>query len=92
MNNLIAYDDHPFKINTYFILIPWFTTKKLNNITLVSENANTDERTVNVAAISATIVQQSTDKQDFFKNGNIWVYNKLKSKNNSLSVKRKKCF
>lgn len=63
--------NHKLLRNTNFILIPWFTTKKLNNITFVSENACIDERTVNSAAISAIIVPQSTDKQDFFKNGNI---------------------
>jgi len=41
------------------MLIPWFTTKKLNNITLVAEKAGTDERIVNDALISATIVPQS---------------------------------
>lgn len=60
-----------FIVNTHFMLIPWFTTKKLNNKTLVTEKAGTDERTVNDALISATIVSQSDDKHDFFKNGNI---------------------
>jgi len=36
----------------------------------VSENAGLDEIIVNVAAISATIVPQSTVKHDFFKKGN----------------------
>lgn len=51
------------------------------------QNAGNDERTVSAAAISATIVQQSIDKLEFFKNGNICVYNKLKSINNSSSEK-----
>jgi hypothetical protein len=37
----------------------------------VLENVGKDERIVNAAAISATIVPQSIDRQDFFKNGNI---------------------
>lgn len=71
--------------STHLMLIPWFTTNKLNNITFVSENAGTDERTVSVAAISATIKPQSTEEQELFINDNIWLYNELKSINISFS-------
>lgn len=74
---------------THLILIPWFTTNKLNNITLVSENAGLDEITVSFAAISATIIPQSIDEQELFKNGNIWLYIELKSINISFSVSKK---